>query len=391
MKIIFHKAVSGENRLHHPIYFNRPHLTGKEIDFIVDAHQNGQLAGDGKYTKLSSRLIAEMTNAEAALLTHSCTAALEMMALLLDISPGDEIIMPSFTFVSTANAFVLRGAVPIFVDVDDLTFNLLPTAVENAITSKTKAIVAVHYAGVSCDMDHLLAVANSAGIPVVEDAAQGLMSSYKTRPLGSLGIMGAISFHETKNLISGEGGSLLINDPSLVPKAEIIREKGTNRSSFFRGEVDKYTWVEVGSSFLPGELIAAFLYAQLKCANDITSKRIEVWRQYHSSLEDLEARGLLKRQFIPDFCSHNAHMYFIVLAKEISRDDFLSFLKSKGVYAVFHYVPLHDSPAGRRYGESRGLMNGTSLAAEKLVRLPMGYRIDVQRVVAAIKEFFSQV
>jgi dTDP-4-amino-4,6-dideoxygalactose transaminase len=310
-------------------------------------------------------------NCNKALLTHSCTAALEMAALLLDIQPGDEIIMPSYTFVSTANAFVLRGGVPVFVDIREDTLNLDERLIEAAITPHTKAIVPVHYAGVACEMDTIMDIARRNGLKVVEDAAQGVMSSYKGRALGSIGDLGAFSFHETKNVISGEGGALLVNDQELVVHAEIIREKGTDRSQFFRGEVDKYTWQEVGSSFLPGELIAAFLWAQLEEAQTITDQRMAIWERYHAALASFEAKGVLRRPVVPDVCQHNAHMYYVLLAPGIDRQLVLSELKRNGINSVFHYVPLHSSPAGQRYGRVHGALEVTNRQSERLVRLPM--------------------
>ncbi len=371
------------------IPFNSPHLTGKEIKYIVDAHQTGQLAGDGKYTKIASRYIEKMLNVNQSLITHSCTAALEMSAILLDLKSGDEVIMPSYTFVSTANAFVLRGATPVFVDVDRMTFNIDPAGVEIAITSKTKAIVVVHYAGVSCDIDKIMTLANNYGIPVIEDAAQALLSTYKGKSLGSFGLLASLSFHETKNIISGEGGALIINDSGLSLRAEIIREKGTNRSSFFRGEVDKYTWVDLGSSFLPGELTAAFLCAQLEEAENITQRRLETWNAYNHAFAALEADNCLRRQFVPDFCQHNAHMYYLVLSDEYSRHEFIQHLNSNGVHSVFHYVPLHSSPAGAKFGRSVGKFIGTEIASEKLVRLPMGVSVDTSKVIDAVNSFFE--
>jgi dTDP-4-amino-4,6-dideoxygalactose transaminase len=294
-----------------------------------------------------------------------------MAALLLDIEPGDEIIMPSYTFVSTANAFVLRGGVPVFVDIREDTLNLDESLIEAAITPRTRAIVPVHYAGVACEMDEILAIAGKHGLKVVEDAAQGVMSFYKGRALGSIGDLGAYSFHETKNVISGEGGALLVNDPTLSLRAEIIREKGTDRSRFFRGEVDKYTWQEVGSSFLPGELIAAFLWAQLEEAEQITARRMEAWQRYHELLKPLEANGLLRRPIIPDGCVHNAHMYYVLLAPEIDRQSVLDAFKREQISAVFHYVPLHSSPGGIRYGRAHGDLSVTNQQAERLIRLPL--------------------
>ncbi|WP_405041587.1 dTDP-4-amino-4,6-dideoxygalactose transaminase [Polaromonas sp.] len=346
-------------------------MTGKELYYIAEAKFGNMLAGDGPFTKRCHRWIEEKTDCAKALLTHSCTAALEMAALLLDIEPGDEIIMPSYTFVSTANAFVLRGGVPVFVDIREDTLNLDERLIEAAITPRTKVIVPVHYAGVACAMDTIMDIARRHGLKVVEDAAQGVMSSYKGRALGSIGDLGAFSFHETKNVISGEGGALLVNDSELALRAEIIREKGTDRSRFFRGEVDKYTWQEVGSSFLPGELIAAFLWAQLEEAQAITAQRMTSWRHYHATLASLEAKGVLRRPVIPEDCEHNAHMYYVLLAPEVDRQTVLSELKHNGIYSVFHYVPLHSSPAGQRYGRVHGAMEVTNKQSECLVRLPL--------------------
>jgi len=346
-------------------------MTGKELYYIAEAKFGNILAGDGPFTKKCHGWLEQNTGCAKALLTHSCTAALEMAALLLEIQPGDEIIMPSFTFVSTANAFVLRGGRPVFVDIREDTLNLDERLIEAAITPRTKAIVPVHYAGVACEMDTIMAIARRHGLSVVEDAAQGVMSTYKGRPLGSIGDLGAYSFHETKNVISGEGGALLVNDPELVLRAEIIREKGTDRSRFFRGEVDKYTWQEVGSSFLPGELIAAFLWAQLEEAERITSERLASWARYHELLEPLEAKGILRRPVVPEGCQHNAHMYYVLLTQEIDRQFVLSELKRNEIHSVFHYVPLHSSPAGRRYGRVHGGLDVTNRQSERLVRLPL--------------------
>lgn len=353
------------------IPFNKPYMTGKELFYIAEAHFNSMLAGDGPFTKRCHGWLEARTGAEKALLTHSCTAALEMAALLLDIQPGDEVIIPSYTFVSTANAFVLRGGVPVFVDIREDTLNLDERLIEAAITSRTKAIVPVHYAGVACEMDAIMDVAHRHGLKVVEDAAQGVMASYKGRALGSIGDLGAFSFHETKNVISGEGGALLVNDPALALRAEVIREKGTDRSRFFRGEVDKYTWQEVGSSFLPGELIAAFLWAQLEEAQAITAVRLASWDRYHAALAPLEAKGMLRRPVIPEGCQHNAHMYYVLLAREISREIVLSELKRNEINSVFHYVPLHSSPAGQRYGRAHGALDVTNRQSERLIRLPL--------------------
>lgn len=353
------------------IPFNRPFMTGKELYYIAEAKFGNMLAGDGIFTKRCHEWLEHESGCEKALLTHSCTAALEMAALLLDIGPGDEVIMPSYTFVSTANAFVLRGGIPVFVDVREDTLNLDERLIEGAITSRTRAIVPVHYAGVACEMDTIMAIAKRHGLKVVEDAAQGVMASYKGRALGSIGDLGAYSFHETKNVISGEGGALLVNEASLAMRAEIIREKGTDRSRFFRGEVDKYTWQEVGSSFLPGELIAAFLWAQFEEAKCITEQRLAIWARYHELLESMEKNGLLRRPIVPDNCQHNAHMYYVLLAPEIDRQMVLAELKKHDIYSVFHYVPLHSSPGGKRYGRTHAELEITTKHSERLVRLPM--------------------
>lgn len=374
------------------IPFNRPYMTGRELHFIAEAKFGNMLAGDGPFTKRCHRWLEEETGCCKALLTHSCTAALEMSALLLDIQPGDEVIMPSYTFVSTANAFVLRGGVAVFVDIREDTLNLDERLIEAAITPRTKAIVPVHYAGVACEMDSILEIARRHGLKVVEDAAQGVMASYKGRALGSIGDLGAYSFHETKNVISGEGGALLVNDPALALRAEVIREKGTDRSRFFRGEVDKYTWQEVGSSFLPGELIAAFLWAQLEEAEAITAERLAIWRRYNEALAALEKKGRLRRPIVPADCQHNAHMYYVLLAPEIDRQEVLSDLKRNAIYSVFHYVPLHSSPAGRRYGRAHGTLDVTDRQAERLLRLPMwvGLAQDQQdRIVDVLNGFLK--
>jgi dTDP-4-amino-4,6-dideoxygalactose transaminase len=354
-----------------PVPFNRPYATGKELIYAAECQRSYHLAGDGPFTKRCHAWIEERTGCAKALLTHSCTAALEMAALLLQIEPGDEVIMPSYTFVSTANAFVLRGAKPIFVDIREDTLNLDETLVESAITPRTRAIVPVHYAGVACEMDSIFTIAQRYGLKVVEDAAQGVVARYKGRALGAIGDLGTYSFHESKNVISGEGGSLLVNDPNLVARAEIIREKGTDRSRFFRGEVNKYTWQEVGSSFLPGELTAAFLWAQLEDAAAITAERLAIWRRYHEMLAPLEGLGILRRPIVPEGCEHNGHMYYIVLAPGIDRQRILATLVGKGISAVFHYVPLHSSPAGQRYGRAHGDLALTTSVSERLIRLPM--------------------
>jgi dTDP-4-amino-4,6-dideoxygalactose transaminase len=374
------------------IQFNRPFMTGKEIGYIAEAKFSNMLAGDGPFTKRCHEWLEHKSGCDKALLTHSCTAALEMAALLLDIQPGDEVIMPSYTFVSTANAFVLRGGVPVFVDIREDTLNLDEDLIEAAITLRTRAIVPVHYAGVACEMDAIMAIAKRHGLKVVEDAAQGVMATYKGRVLGSIGDLGAYSFHETKNVISGEGGALLVNDPALALRAEIVREKGTDRSRFFRGEVDKYTWQEVGSSFLPGELIAAFLWAQLEEAQGITNQRMEIWQRYHELLAPLEKKLLLRRPIVPADCQHNAHMYYVLLAPEIDRQEVLSELKRNDIDSVFHYVPLHSSPGGQRYGRAHGKLEVTISQSERLVRLPIWISLSVQqqeRIVEVLRKALS--
>lgn len=354
-----------------PIPFNKPYMTGRELWLISQAHAKGHLSGDGDFTRQCHAWLEERTGCRKALLTHSCTAALEMSALLLDLQPGDEVIMPSFTFVSTANAFVLRGAVPVFVDIRPDTLNLDETLIEAAVTPRTRAICVVHYAGVACEMDAIMAIAERHGLEVVEDAAQGIFSAYKGRPLGAIGAFGAFSFHETKNVISGEGGALLVNDPAYVERAEIIREKGTNRSRFLRGQVDKYTWVDVGSSYLPGEIIAAFLAAQLEQGEQITRERLALWDRYHAWAAPLEAEGLVRRPVVPGHCQHNGHMYYLLLPDLERRTAFIEELRAQGVGAVFHYIPLHSSPAGRRFGRTSGALPVTDEVSDRLVRLPL--------------------
>jgi dTDP-4-amino-4,6-dideoxygalactose transaminase len=356
--------------------FNKPYMTGHELQLIERAHAKGHLSGDGDFTRQCHAWLEDRIGCRKALLTHSCTAALEMAALLLDLEPGDEVIMPSFTFVSTANAFVLRGAVPVFVDIRGDTLNIDEALIEAAITPRTKAICVVHYAGVACEMDEIMAIAARHGIQVVEDAAQGIFSTYRGRPLGSIGELGALSFHETKNVISGEGGSLLVNAERYVERAEIIREKGTNRSKFFRGQVDKYTWVEVGSSYLPGEIVAAFLAAQLEGATEINRRRMEIWERYHAWAAPLEQDGLLRRPVVPEHCNHNAHMYYLLLPSLEFRMRFIERLRALGIGAVFHYIPLHSSPAGQRHGRASGSMRVTNDISDRLVRMPLWLGIE---------------
>ena len=371
------------------IPFNKPYMTGRELEYIAQAHANGHLSGDGPFTRRCHAWLEERIGCRKALLTHSCTGALEMTALLLDLQPGDEVIMPSFTFVSTANAVVLRGAVPVFVDIRPDTLNIDETLIERAITPRTRAICAVHYAGVGCEMDAIMAIAEKHGLFVVEDAAQGILSTYKGRPLGGIGHLAALSFHETKNVISGEGGALLINDERFCERAEIIREKGTNRSKFFRGQVDKYTWVDVGSSFLPSEILAAFLAAQMEHAEEIGRRRIEIWNRYHAAFEDLECEGRLRRPDVPAHCMHNAHMYYLLLPGLTGRTAFIENLKDAGIGAVFHYIPLHSSPAGMRYGRAAGALRVTEDVSARLVRMPLwaGLEDRQQIVVDAARSF----
>jgi len=370
------------------IPFNRPFMTGKELHYIAQAGLSNKLAGDGPFTKLCHDWLVRGTGSKTALLTHSCTAALEIAALLLRIKPGDEIIMPSYTFVSTANAFVLRGGVPVFVDIREDTLNLDERLIESAITPRTRAIVAVHYAGVSCEMDAILEIARTHRLHVVEDAAQGIMATYKGRALGSMGDCGAYSFHETKNVVCGEGGALLVNDPAWVSTAEIIREKGTDRSQFFRGEVDKYTWQDLGSSYLPGELNAAFLWAQLEQAQRITNERLSIWQRYHDLLAPLESKGTLRRPIVPTECQHNAHMYYVLLDTGIDRQAVIHALKQQGIMAVSHYVPLHSAPAGVQYGRAHTDLPITVQQSKRLLRLPLwiGLTPDQQGHVTQVLE-----
>jgi len=371
------------------IPFNKPYMTGRELGYIAEAHANGHLSGDGPFTRRCHAWLEATTGARKALLTHSCTAALEMTALLLDLAPADEIIMPSFTFVSTANAFVLRGAVPVFVDVRADTLNLDETLIEAAITPRTRAICVVHYAGVACEMDAINAIAERHGVVVIEDAAQGILSTYRDRPLGALGALAALSFHETKNIIAGEGGALLVNDDRYSERAEIIREKGTNRSQFFRGQVDKYTWVDVGSSYLPGEIVAAFLAAQMEEAERITRERLAIWSRYHEAFVPLEARERVRRPIVPAECRHNAHMYYLLLRDVDERTRFIATMKANGIHPVFHYVPLHSAPAGRRYGRASGELAVTDRSSDRLVRLPLWLPdMDQSRVIESVEAFF---
>lgn len=372
------------------ISFNVPYMTNKELDYIAEAHANNQFSGDGLFTQRCHTWLEDyLMGSSKALLTHSCTAALEMAALLLDIKPGDEVIMPSYTFVSTANAFVMQGGVPVFVDIREDTLNINEHLIEAAITPRTKAIVPVHYAGVGCEMDTVMTIAERHGLSVIEDAAQAIMAYYKGRPLGGIGDLGAYSFHETKNIISGEGGALLVNDSSLNLRAEIIREKGTDRSEFMRGKVDKYTWHERGSSFLPADMIAAFLWAQMEQAQEITQQRLTLWAYYHEQLESLENAGLLKRPHVPDVCEHNAHMYYIILPRGVNRQVVLEHLAHHHIHAVSHYVPLHSSPGGRRFGRAHGDLSLTDTLAEHIIRLPLWLGLSQTQQNRVVQQLFN--
>jgi dTDP-4-amino-4,6-dideoxygalactose transaminase len=353
-------------------------MTGKELWNISQAHASGHLAGDGSFTRKCNAWLEQRIGCQKTLLTHSCTAALEIAAMLADLRPGDEVIMPSYTFVSTANAFVLRGATPVFVDIRPDTLNIDETKIEAAVTARTRAIVPVHYAGVSCDMDPIMDIARRHNLLVIEDAAQGIMSTYKGRPLGSIGHMAALSFHETKNIISGEGGALLINDPAFVERAEIIREKGTNRSQFFRGQVDKYTWVDVGSSYLPGEIVAAFLWAQMEEADSINRRRLDIWATYHQWFASLEKAEKIQRPVVPRECTHNAHMYYVLLPDIATRSRVIERLNAREIQTVFHYIPLHSSPIGKELGRATSDMRHTDAAGERQLRLPLWLGLEDQ-------------
>ena len=367
-------------------------MVGEEFFHIADAIHRGQLSGDGHYTKMCEQWLVDKTGGQSALLTHSCTAGLEMAAILCDLGPGDEVIMPSFTFVSTANAVVLRGATPVFVDIDPVSLNICPEKAKAAITDKTKAIFVVHYAGVIVDMDAFKSIADAHDLYIVEDAAQALGSSYKGKQAGSIGDLAAFSFHETKNVISGEGGALIINNPKMIERAEIIREKGTNRSQFFRGQVDKYTWVDVGSSFLPGELIAAFLYAQLMKENKIFDRRLSMWQAYDDALRPLSSKYDFECPKPVADTIHNGHMYYLLLPDLEKRQAFIAGMKSKGVYTPFHYVPLHSAPAGQRYGSTPSAMSVTDKISSTLVRLPIFYSLEEQdRVIEAVIETIETI
>ncbi len=375
------------------IGFNVAPFTGKEFDYIREAIEAEHICGDGMFTKRCNGWIEAQTGTAKALLTTSCTHATEMAALLLDIQPGDEVIMPSYTFVSTADAFVLRGAVPVFVDIRPDTMNLDEALIEEAVTERTKAIVPVHYAGVSCEMDRIMEIAGKYHLAVVEDAAQGVCAFYKGRALGTMGDYGCFSFHETKNFSMGEGGALLIRDPEHIEEAEILREKGTNRSKFFRGQVDKYTWVNHGSSYLPSDMNAAYLWAQLELADVITEDRMKSWNAYYEQLADLQANGRIELPVIPKDCEHNAHMFYLKTKELKERTALIAHLKEREIQTVFHYVPLHTAPAGERFGRFVGEDRYTTRESERLLRLPMYYGLEEEQVayiVESIKEFYER-
>ena len=373
------------------ISVNRPPFVGKETEYIKEAvEKNGMICGDGPFTKKCSQWMKERFQTKNVLLTTSCTHALEMAAFLADIQPGDEVIMPSYTFVSTADAFVLRGATCVFVDIRPDTMNIDETKIEEAITEKTKAIVPVHYAGVSCAMDEIMAIAKKYNLKVVEDAAQGVNAFYKGKALGTIGDFGCYSFHETKNYSMGEGGAILFQDDRYLEPAEILREKGTNRSQYFRGQIDKYTWVGYGSSYLPSDMNAAYLWAQLEEADKINDKRLSIWNFYHEELKELEDKGVLERPYIPEYATHNAHMYYIKVKDLRVRTKLLAYLKERGILSVFHYVPLHSATAGKKFGRFHGEDVYTTKESERLCRLPMYYSLSLEEaaeVVKALKEF----
>lgn len=374
------------------INFNVPPYTGKEMEYIAKAVANQKICGDGEFTKKCNEWMEKQTGTAKALLTTSCTHATELAAILADIKPGDEVIMPAYTFVSTADAFVLRGATAVFVDIRPDTMNIDENLIEAAITEKTRAIVPVHYAGVSCEMDKIMEIAKKYNLCVIEDAAQGIMATYKGKALGAIGDYGCYSFHETKNFSMGEGGAILIQDEAKIEEAEIVREKGTNRAKFFRGQIDKYTWVDKGSSYLPSDMNAAYLYAQLELAKEITEARLSVWNRYHEAFAELEAAGKITRPFVPEYCEHNAHMYYLKCKDLEERTRLIAFLKEQGVMAVFHYVPLHTAPAGEKFARFHGEDVYTTRESERLVRLPMYYGLkddEVEYIISKVKEFYK--
>ena len=374
------------------INFNVPPFTGKEIEYIKQAVENQKICGDGPFTKKCSEWIEEQTGTSKCLLTTSCTHATELAALLAEIQEGDEVIMPAYTFVSTADAFVLRGAKAVFVDIRPDTMNIDENKIEAAITKRTRAIVPVHYAGVACELETIMAIAEKYNLMVIEDAAQCILASYQGKALGTFGDFGCYSFHETKNVSMGEGGALLIRDKKYIQEAEIIREKGTNRSQYYRGQVDKYRWMNYGSSYLPSDMNAAYLWAQLELAKEITKARLERWEQYHTQLQPLQERGILELPVIPEGCIHNGHMYYAKAKDMEERTRLLAFLKENGILSVFHYVPLHTAPAGLKFGEFRGEDIYTTKESERLFRLPLFFTLkesEVDYIVSKIKEFYG--
>lgn len=373
------------------INFNVPPFTGREMEYIRQAVENQKICGDGPFTEKCSKWIEQYTGMAKCLLTPSCTQATELAALLIDIKEGDEVIMPSYTFVSTADAFVLRGAKAVFVDIRPDTMNIDETLIEQAITDRTKAIVPVHYAGVACEMDTIMDIAKRHKLFVVEDAAQGIAAAYKGKQLGAIGDFGCYSFHETKNLSMGEGGALLIKDEKYINDAEIIREKGTNRSQYFRGQIDKYRWVNYGSSYLPSDMNAAYLWAQIELINEITAKRVTLWNQYNELLQPLQERGILELPYVPEGCVHNGHMYYLKTKDLEERTRLIAFLKENDIWSVFHYVPLHSAPAGLKFGRFFGEDVYTTRESERLLRLPMFYSLtpaEVDYIVSKVKEFY---
>jgi len=374
------------------IPFNKPYMAGKELYYIAQSVLSGHTSGDGEFSKKCQTLFEQTFQAKKTLLTTSCTSALEMTALLCDLQPGDEVIVPSYTFVSTVNAFILRDVKPVFVDIRPDTKNIDEKLIEQAITHKTKAIVPVHYAGVSCEMDEINSIAKKNNLYVIEDAAQGVNAKYKNQYLGTLGDLGTYSFHETKNFICGEGGALVINKDQFIKRAEILREKGTNRSQFFRGQVDKYTWVDVGSSYVPSDLLAAFLYGQLEKMNEINVKREKIYQSYYNALKPLADKGLIELPFIPEHCESNYHMFYILLKDHKQRTDLIQFLKADNIQAVFHYIPLHSSPMGESLGYEKGLLPVTESISDCLLRLPFYYELtelDIERISQRVSEYFN--
>jgi dTDP-4-amino-4,6-dideoxygalactose transaminase len=375
------------------IPFNKIFITGEENKYLNEAIHHKKLSGDGEFTRYCQKWLEAKIKVKKVLLTHSCTAALEMSAILLNIKSGDEIIMPSYTFVSTANAFVLRGGVPVFVDIRADTLNIDENKIESAITNKTKAILPVHYAGVACEMDKIMDIANKYSIKVIEDAAQAVMSTYKNKPLGGIGDLGALSFHETKNIISGEGGALTINSEKYLTQAEIIREKGTNRTQFIEGKIDKYTWQNIGSSFLPGELTAAFLWAQLKNGDFILNERLRLWNRYFYLSERLEKEGLLARPSIPPECNHNGHIFYFILQDKINRDEIIKLMSIKGIILTSHYIPLHSTSPGRRFTKTNGKLINTDKCSRQIIRLPLWIGLtdsEQEQVIAALEASIKQ-